>query len=449
LPAPDTGTNAPHYVIVGNSIAGIEAAITIRNRDRAAKITVISYEHAHPFARVSLMYLLCGQLSLKDTQFYPEDLYDRMRFERVSERVTAVDAAAHTLTLQSGRVLAWDKLLLAVGSTARRLPWPGAYDESPEAPARFMHHFVTLPDFRALDAAAKPGMSVAVIGGGLIGVEAAEVLHLRGLKTHFLIREPWYFPVALDQAEAEVVAEHVRHHGLDCRTDTPIDGFERRGGRVVLKGREELVVDLVVGAIGVVPATSFLAGSGVEVNPQSGGVETKANLESTTAPGVFAAGDCAQVTWPDGARRPEQIWYTSRDQGRAAGAAMLGDDVNYRRGTWYNSAKFFDVEYTTAGYIPFARPKHGAGGAADGDGWQTWYQQVPGQAVTQRIVCRHGVVKGFNGLGSRWDHQVWMRWVHERRPLDWVLAHMNEARFDEEFTKPFAVLPSATLTPGA
>ncbi len=431
-------------MIIGNSIAGIEAAITLRRRDRAAKITLISWEHAHPFARVSLMYMFCGQLSLKDTQFYPEDLYDRMRFARVLDRVTGVDPVARSVALLSGAAIRYDTLLLAVGSTARRLPWPGAYDEP-----HFLHHFVTLPDLRALDAAAKKGMSVAVIGGGLIGVEAAEVLHLRGLKTHFLIREPSYFPVALDVAESEVVARHIRSHGVDCRTDNPVDGFLRRGGRIVLRGRDEIEVDLVVGAIGVVPATGFLVGSGIALNAETGGVETGDNLESTSAPGVFAAGDCAQVTWPDGSRRPEQIWYTSRDQGRAAAAAMVGDDVKYRRGTWYNSAKFFNVEYTTAGYIPPALPGPASAGQPPGEGWQTWYQQVPGRAETQRIVSRGGIVKGFNALGRRWDHQVWMRWVQERRPLQWVLEHMKEAGFDEEFTEPFRVLPTATLTEGA
>ncbi len=437
---------APHYVIIGNSIAGIEAAIAIRNRDRDARITVISGEHPHPYARVSLMYIFCGQLSLKDTQFYPEDLYDRMRFERIFERVTGVDVAGRRLALEGGRTVEYDKLLLAVGSVGRRLPWPGAYEADPA----FLHHFVTLGDLRRLDAAAKPGMSVAVIGGGLIGVEAAEVLHLRGLKTHFLIREPFYFPVALDAAEANVVAEHIRHHGVDARTNAPVNGFRREGAKVVLEG-PDLTVDLVVGAIGVEPATAFLRGSGVALNDQTGGVEVGDNLESTSAPGIFAAGDCAQVTWIDGSRRPEQLWYTARDQGRTAALAMLGDDVKYRRGTWYNSAKFFDVEYTTAGFIPYAAPKAGRAPAPTRaeDGWQTWYQRVPGSAVTQRIVVKDGSVKGFNALGTRWDHNVWMRWIHERRPLAWVLAHMNDARFDEEFIAPFAVLPSATLVNGA
>ncbi len=436
-----------HYVIVGNSIAGIEAAITVRNRDETARITVVSYEHDHPFARVALMYIFCGQLRVQDTEFYDRDLYTRMRFTRVRDRVTSVDPTARRLTLGTGASLEYDRLLLAIGSVGRRLPWAGAYDQPG------MHHFVTLQDQEALNAAAKPGMSVAVVGGGLIGVESAEVLHLRGLKVHFLIREPWYFPVALDSHESEVVAAHVRHHGLDCRTGTPVDAMERRGKKMVLKlpNEDDLAVDLVVGAIGVVPNTQFLEGSGIALTP-GGAIETKDNLESTTAPDVFAAGDCANVTWPDGSRRPEQIWYTSRDQGRAAGRALLGDEVRYRRGTWYNSAKFFDIEYTTAGFIPFAAKPHkhqGVGTPEDSGGWQTWYQQVPGQAITQRIVCKGGRVVGFNGLGSRWNHEVLINWIQERRPLEWVLARMNEARFDEEFTPPFRVLPTATLVDGA
>ncbi len=434
-----------HHVVVGNSIAGIEAAIALRNRDADATITVISYEHEHPFSRVSLMYLLCGQLSLKDTEFYDRDLYTRMRFTRVKDLVTAVNPTARTLTLKSGASLTYDRLLLAIGSKARRLTWPGAYDQPG------VHHFVSLRDYEALNAAAKPGMTVAVIGGGLIGVESAEVLHLRGLKTHFLIREPWYFPVALDEKEADVVAVHIRHHGVDCRTNTPVDSYERRGGKLVLKlPGEELAVDLVVGAIGVVPNTDFLKDSGIALHPQTGGIEVGDNLESTTAPGVYAAGDCANVTWPDGARRPEQIWYTSRDQGRAAARAMLGDTVTYRRGTWYNSAKFFDIEYTTAGYIPFAKANKHAGDPPPGEGrWQTWYQQLPGQAVTQRIVVKDGLIKGFNGLGTRWDHQVFLRWIHERRSLEWVLARLPEAQFDEEFMPKVTPLPTATLTEGA
>ncbi len=398
----------------------------------------MSDEHDHFFARTALMYVFCGQLSVRDTEPYDRELYARMRFERIRDRVVGVRARDHAVDLAAGGSLPYDRLLLAVGSIARRFPWPGAYD----APG--VHHFVTLQDLARLDAAAKPGQSVAVIGGGLIGVEVAEVLHQRGLRVHFLVREPWYFPVALDEAEAVVVAAHIRHHGLDVRLEAQVDGMAHRDGRLVLSlGGEALPVDHVVGAIGVVPNTSVLRGGEIPL-ADNGAIETDDALR--TAPDVWAAGDCANVTWIDGTRRPEQLWYTARDQGRIAARSMLGDEVTYRRGTWYNSAKFFDVEYTTAGWIPFPEAPV-AGGAWQPEGYRTWFQHVPGTAITQRIVCKGDRVVGFNCLGTRWDHTVFLRWIHERRPLAWVLAHMEEARFDEEFTPPFRVLPTATLTP--
>lgn len=401
----------------------------LRNRDAEARITVISAEHDHFFARTALMYVFCGQLSVQDTEPYDHALYERMRFARVRDRVVRVRPDAHVLDLAGGGTVAYDKLLLAVGSKARRLQWPTAY----EGPG--VHHFVTLQDLEGLDAAANKGMSVAVIGGGLIGVECAEVLHERGLKVHFLIREPWYFPMALDENEAEVVAAHMRHRGVQARLSAAVDTVVRRGGKLVLALPDgELSVDFVVGAIGVVPNTAFLAESGIAL-AADGAVETTDSLQSTNTPDTWAAGDCANVTWIDGSRRPEQLWYTARDQGRAAARAMLGDPMVYRRTTWYNSAKFFDIEYTTAGFVPL-----------EAGGYTTWYQHVPGTAISQRIVCKGDRVVGFNCLGSRWDHEVFLRWVHERRSLGWVLEHMNDARFDEEFTPPFRVLSTATLT---
>lgn len=430
-----------HHVIVGNGVAGIEAAITLRNRDADAKITLISAEHDHFYSRTALMYILCGQLSLRDTEPYDRELYNRMRFERVSKRVAAVEPAAHRLRFEDGSALDYDRLLLAVGSRGRPAPWKGA-DQGPG-----VHYFVTLQDLAGLDAAAKKGDHVVVIGGGLIGVEVAETLHLRGLHVHFLVREPWYFPVALDEREGAVVAEHIRAHGVDVRLDTNVDEILRdasgavRGVRV---GAEEIPARFVVSAIGVVPNTAFLR----DALPLSNGgaIETTDNLSVVGHPHVFSAGDCANVTWFDGSRRPEQLWYTARDQGRAAARAMLGDTVAYRRGTWYNSAKFFDVEYTTAGWIPFP-----AVPAGDANGYSTWYQQTPGACVTQRIVCKgpERRVVGFNALGTRWNHEVFLRWIHERRPLDYVLKHMEEARFDEEFMPAFRALPTATVTEGA
>ncbi len=426
-----------HHVIVGNGVAGIEAALGLRARDSEARITLVSAEHDHFFSRPALMYVFAGQTRLRDTEPYDRGLYERMRFERRSARVARLDGAGHALVFEDGSRLAYDRLLLAVGSEGRPAPWPGA-----DGPG--LHSFVTLRDLEALDREAKPGMRAAVLGGGLIGVEVAEVLHDRGLHVSFVIREGWYFPVALDRNEATLVAEHLRGQGVDVRLGASVSAVVRGGdGRIRsirVAGGDEVAADLAVSTIGVVPATSFLEGGGVAL-AANGAIETDDALRAT-APDVWAAGDCANVTWYDGSRRPEQLWYTARDQGRVAARSMLGDEVAYRRGTWYNSAKFFDIEYTTVGQVPASVGPDGNPVPPPAD-LRTWYQRVPGRFESQRIVVEGERVVGFNMLGSRWNHEPLLAWIHERRLLDWVLKHLGEAQFDEELSPRFRLYGQA------
>ncbi len=434
-----------HYAILGNGVAGMEAALELRRRDPRARISVVSDEHDHFFSRPALMYVFCGQLDLRGTEPYDRGHYERMRFERVRGHVTSLDPAGHVLRFQEGRELAYDRLLVAAGSRARTGPWPGT-----EGPG--VHAFVTLQDLQALDGDARPGQRAVVIGGGLIGVEVAEVLRRRGLEVAFVIRESWYFPLALDAQESQVVAEHMRAHGCDVRLRAGVAeivrGADGRVRAVRLEGGDELPCDVAVVAIGVVPNTGFLASSGLRLAP-GGAIEVDEALRAS-APDVWAAGDCANVTWHDGSRRPEQLWYTARDQGRVAARSMAGEPAAYRRGTWYNSAKFFDLEWTTAGFVP-AEVEWDAGGdgAARGGGRSThrsWFQRVPGRPVCQRIALDGERVIGFNLLGSRWDHERLLGWVEERRDLSWVLAHLHEAQFDEELSEPFRVLPDARVS---
>jgi NADPH-dependent 2,4-dienoyl-CoA reductase/sulfur reductase-like enzyme len=359
----------------------------------------------------------------------------------VRGRVATVDTAARELAFADGSRRAYDQLLLAVGSVARKAPWAGAAGPG-------LHAFVTLRDLAALDREARRGMRAVVVGGGLIGVEVAEVLRDRGLDVSFVVRERWAFPVALDEPESALVAAHLGEHGIDVRLGAAVREVQRgEDGRVraVAIGPAgggsdvepcALPADLVVAAIGVVPATGFLEGSGVAL-AGNGGIETDDALR-TSAPAVWAAGDCANVTVPGAGRRVEQLWYTAREQGRLAGRSMLGDPVVYRRSAFYNSAKFFDLEWTTAGRVPASISETGELLALP-TGLRCWFQRVPGRLESQRIVLEGGRVVGFNLLGSRWDHEPLLRWIDERRSLDWVLDHLGEAQFNEELSPRFRV----------
>ncbi|PYQ01025.1 MAG: hypothetical protein DMF82_20550 [Acidobacteria bacterium] len=296
------------------------------------------------------------------------------------------------------------------------------------------------------------------------GPEVAEILLARGLTVTFVIRENWYFPLALDEREAAMVAEHLRAHGVDVRLGVNVVSVARAPDGSLSAVRLEAAprsaagsgspalaeapCDLLVCAIGVVPNTGFLADSGLRLS-KGGAVEVDDALRAS-APDVWAAGDCANVTWADGSRRPEQLWYTARDQGRVAAASMRGDAAVYRRGTWYNSAKFFDLEYTTAGWVPVGLDWDNTP-LDPGPDVREWFQRSPGRFDSQRIgridsARANDRVVGFNMLGGRWNHEVMLDWIDARRSLAFVLDHLGEAQFDEELSPRWRRLPSPDVS---
>jgi len=410
------------YVIIGNGVAGMNAAGVIRGRDRAAEITVISAESDHFFSRTALMYVLSGQLSARDVEPFERDHYQRMNYHRVRDMAHVIDAQNKLVKLSGGADVPYDRLLIACGSAARMADWPGKELDG-------VGNFVTWQDLEWLQNQARSARKACVVGGGLIGVEVAEILLQAGIEVNFLIRNGHFWPVALDEQEGAMVADHMRRHGCEVRVQTACREILGETGTVtgiLTEVGETIDCDLAVFTIGVIPQTHWLSDSGLEFD-RMGGIKVDAQLK-TNLPDIWAAGDCSSVVWFNGVQRPEQLWYTSRDQGKVAGANMAGDERAYRRGTLYNSAKFFDLEYTTAGYINFNL-----------DGEQNWFYREPGTENSIRITyLADRTVVGFNMIGRRWDHRLLVQWVEEKRTFDWVLEHLADANFDEEFMPKFS-----------
>ena len=450
-----------HIVIIGNGVAGIEAALTVRDREPNWDITIVSEESDHFFSRTALMWVVTGQLSHACIEPYERDLYARMGFQRVRARATGLDVERKHVSLANGETLTYDRLLIACGSRPRPGPWPGSDLDGVGAfvthqdlawleeeihggpsngggPPRPKAHLDATTDdspyrFRKTFFAERggPPRHPVVVGGGLIGIEAVEVMAAAGLKPTFLIREEWFWPMAIEKRESTWIADRMRHHGVDVRLEENLEAIRGEGKVESLKTDQgELECDLLVVAIGVMPNTDWLEGSGVELD--RGGIVVDERLHAGND--VYAAGDCASVVWFNGARRPEQLWYTARDQGRIAGRALCGDgSIRYARGHWYNSAKLMDIEYTTAGLV-----------GMNLEGEQNWFFEEKGAVrSTSRVVIADGRVVGFNFLGRRWDHSILIRWIEEHRSLDWVLAHLNDARFDTEFVPPLVIPASA------
>ncbi|MBX3269371.1 MAG: FAD-dependent oxidoreductase [Sandaracinaceae bacterium] len=453
-------------VIVGNGVAGIEAALALRAREPGATITIVSEESDHFFSRTALMWIHSGQLRHEETEPYERDLYARERFERVRARAVGLDPEAHTVRLAGGLApLPYDRLLVACGSRPRPTPWPGAE-------LRGVGHFVTHQDLAWLErevwggpsrggspprpdahlaatderspyrprpdghaARGGPPRHPVVIGGGLVGIEAVEVLLAAKLTPRFLVREEWFWPLALDRAEADWITGRLRAHGVLVHLGEHVEALEGEGTLArVRTDRASYDADVCVVAIGVVPNTDWIgdalardAGGGVLVGP---GLETSAE-------DVFAAGDCASVRWFHGARMPEPLWYTARAQGRVAGRRLAGDRADYARGVFYNSSKLADVEHTTVGLV-----------SMNVEGERNWrFEERGAVRSTLRVVLAGERVVGMNALGRRWDHAVWIRWIEERRSLAYVLSHLAEASFDTELVPPLVVPRDAREAP--
>ncbi|RLB51389.1 MAG: hypothetical protein DRJ42_16915 [Deltaproteobacteria bacterium] len=449
-----------HVVIVGNGIAGMEAALGIRAREPSWPITIVSEESDHFFSRTALMWVHSGQLDHRGIEPYERDLYARKNFTRVRARAVGVDTERELLQLTGNQdALSYDRLIIACGSAPRRGPWPGS-------DLRGVGHFITLQDLEWFEkevygaavrerppradahlasttedspylhretATAKrnrPLERAVVIGGGLVGIEAVEVLRAAGKQVTFVIREDWYWPMAIDGRESAWIAERMREHGVDVRLGENVEamlGDDDGNVRAVKTDAGEIPTDAVVVAVGVIPNTGWLTGSDIEID-ERGGVVVDDSL-TTSAANVFAAGDCASVRWHDGTQRPEQLWYTGREQGRVAAAVALGDDARYARGTWFNSAKLMDIEYTTVGQVE-----------SDSDRRADWFFEERGEVrSTTRIATKDGRVVGFNLLGRRWDHEVLIGFIEGGLTLAQALDRLHEASFDTEFVPPLVI----------
>ena len=410
-----------HVVVVGNGIAGVSAARHVRKGDPGARITLVSDETAAPFSRTALMYVYMGVLARAHTHLYHDRFWAENRIDRVLDRALALDPGARTVTLEEGGAVPYDRLVVATGSVPAIPDWPGR----DLAGVQGLYH---LADLDRMEAAGAPDRAV-VVGGGLIGVELAEMLRARGAAVAFLVREGRYLPRVLSESESALVAAEVRRHGVDLRFGAEVARVEGRGRAeaVVTTDGERLPAAFVGVGTGVRPNVAWLEGSGVEVET---GVLVDRTL-ATSAPGVWAAGDCAELRDPPpDVRAREPIWYTARLQGATAALGVLGRPRPYAPGVFFNSAKFFGLEYQVYGRADL----DGDGPAGGGEDWE-WTDGA------RHLRVRHagGAVRGVSALGVRLRQDVCTRWIAEGWTLDAALAGLGAARFDGEFSRPIAV----------
>lgn len=413
--------DSPPLIIVGNGIAGTTLARQVRKKS-TRPILLISEEHPYFFSRTALMYVYMGHLTFEHTQPYESHFWKKNNITLLQDRVTGFDPQKKEVFLAKGETLAYGDLVWAVGSRPNRFGWPGEQ-------ARRVQGLYHKQDLDQLEAWSPEIKEAVIVGGGLIGIELAEMLHSRGKKVCFLVRENSFWKSVLPTEDAALLNQHILQHGIDLRLNTELERIEtdEKGnamGVVTSKG-ERIQCQYVGLTAGVHPNIDFLKDSTLNCNR---GILVNRFLE-TNLPNVYAIGDCAEQKEPVAGRRSiEAVWYTGRMMGETLAQTLCETKTAYQPGPWFNSAKFFDIEYQTYGQVS-STPKP--------DEENQWFWQHPQKNILLRWAFHPDTHRllGINSFGIRIRHEVLQDWLLSDTTVETALENFPAATFDPEFTQ--------------
>ena len=417
-----------HIAIIGNGISGVTLARHIRKMSKK-KITIISAESDYFFSRTALMYVYMGHMTFEHTQPYENWFWKKNKIELKKGYVHQIDTDKKILHFDDGNTLTYDKLVIASGSKPNKFGWPGQN-------LKGVQGLYSKQDLENLEIYA-PNNEVCkravIVGGGLIGIELAEMLNSRNIPVTFLVRESSFWNGVLPEGESQMINRHIKNHHIDLRLSSNLkeiisDDNGKVKSIVIEETGEEVPCDFVGLTAGVSPNISFLKDSKINTNK---GVLVNRYLE-TNVKDVYAIGDCAEQQEALGLRRPiEAVWYTGRMMGETLAQTICGNRIKYNPGHWFNSAKFFDIEYQTYGWV------HGKKGKPDYEVHFHWKHKDDTKCITIAFHRDTNLFLGINTFGIRMRHDVFDKWLTEKRDLDYVINHLEEANFDPELYKRF------------
>jgi len=417
-----------HIVIIGNGISGVTAARHIRKLSKK-NITIISSESDYFFSRTALMYVYMGHMKFEHTQPYENWFWKKNHINLKNGFVKTVETKSKTLHLENGDSLQFDKLIIATGSKPNKFGWPGQDLKGVQG----LYHKQDLENLEVYAPNNKICKRAIIVGGGLIGIELAEMLHSRNIPVTFLVRESSFWNNVLPEGESQMINRHIRNHHIDLRLGVNLkeiipDEHGKVKAVVVEETGETIACDLVGLTAGVSPNIDFIKDSKIATNR---GVLVNRHLE-TNIENVYAIGDCAEQREAIGQRRSiEAVWYTGRMMGETVAQTICENRMEYKPGNWFNSAKFFNIEYQTYGWV------HGKKLKPEFEDHFHWKHTDDTKCITIAFDKNTYKFLGINTFGIRMRHETLDTWLNENRDVHYVIEHLPKANFDPEFYKRF------------
>ena len=329
-------------VVVGAGQAGAALVARLRDKGFEGRIALVGAEPLPPYQRppLSKAYLL-GDMGVERLLLRPESYYaDNAIDLHTDTAVTAIDTEARRVTLAAGETLPYGHLVLATGAVARRLPAAIGGDLGG------VHVVRTLADVDALAPECRPGARLLIVGGGYIGLEAAAVAAKLGLEVTLIEAAERILGRVASPETADFFRDLHAAHGVDIREGVALERLTGTGGRVTgaqLADGSALAADLVIVGIGITPDTALAGAAGLDTD-NGIAVDTQGR---TSAPGIWAAGDCAAFPHRGGRLRLESV-PNAIDMAECVADNIMGAGAPYVPKPWFWSDQY-DVKLQIAG----------------------------------------------------------------------------------------------------
>ena len=365
------------HIIIGNGPAGTHAGLEIRRIDDSASITILSDENYPFYSRPRLPELISGKSTAEDTIIFPLKWYEEKKINlELNTRVISVDIKKKGVECENGKIFRYDKLLFASGSIPGLIPAEGINGKN-------IFTLRTIDDAIMLKSLAEKCEEVTVIGGGLLGLEAANSLISLGLKVTVVEFFPRLIPRQIDDEGSEVLKSQLEKMGFKFILGAVTEKIDDEGNRKILytKNGNRISSDFILVSAGIKPLIEVAENAGILCKK---GIQVNDRME-TNINNIFAAGDIAEHKG-----RVYGTWIASKEQGELAGKSMSGDTVAYNGTVPAMTLKVAGINFASIGEFP----------PAEEHNYRILKRLEPDNGLYHKIFIKEGKIRGAILLGK-------------------------------------------------
>jgi NAD(P)H-nitrite reductase large subunit len=337
------------FVIIGNSAAGIAAAQAIRQRDKSARIIIVSDEDYFGYCRCLISYYLAGEIKEDKILYRPESFYKENDIELLlNKKVSRVDPKKNRVICEGKDSFAYDALLVATGASPN-------FPQTEGIKKRGVFGLRTIKDAKEIFGLVPVTKTACILGGGLVGLKAAYALKRRNLDVKVIIKSQQVLSQILDLESAKIIERRLEDNGIELilgQDIVEIIGEEGEIKAVKLESGKVIGCSLIIVGKGVSANIAIVKDAGINTNE---GIVVDSLMQSNI-PNIYAAGDVAEsFDLAIGRHSMNALWPIAVEQGKIAGANISGESLNYDGSLGMNSIEFFGLPAISLGVYKVSR----------------------------------------------------------------------------------------------